>query len=536
MKFIKKYWIDLLVVVLSFFFLYFFVVVRAPINMDEFSQYHPIICGHYEGNKLNIFREACGMYDLKIPGSDTFLPLRSYGYGGSLSSLLYYPFFLIWQSPYSARAIGFLFVLIQAYFLSKLLRFKFRNVLLGLVLFFPYVYQILIDTGIIQFYTTAIIMVVYFIQRWFITFKNRYIYLVGLFLFLLFFARLSFGFGFPALIVVFIYFGIRHYEHLRSRWKSMLMAAFGAALIMIIPSALYLFSIGNDGTQQIIAELTTKTDSHTFAEMLNPKTYLNSIILRRFLNPFEATERSFVMGNINILGLIYSLVLFGGPIILFIKSFIEKKFLKRVNVRFNFLSMIFYLAFLVTCFMLFRTLSSKHMHHAMMAYPFILLSWGYLIGDIQKLTKKFYIVFFSIFVAINLFYFISFTNQEVQIYDDKSKEVVNEVLNSDYLAENYFYVHPNWGSYFYQALYGPSNQSNLYIESYLSDNTVTERLLMYPDQYNKDLLIIYDKKIPNTVEKIPLIFPKLVECSKTKDSEIWGILMPQDDNPENPCR
>jgi len=285
MKFFKKYWIDLLVVVLSFFFLYFFVVVRAPICMDEFSQYHPIICAHYEGNKLNIFREACGMYDLKIPGTETFLPLRSYGYGGSLSSLLYYPFFLIWQSPYSARAIGFLFVLIQAYFLSKLLRFKFRNALLGIVLFFPYIYQILIDTGIIQFYTTAIIMIVYFTQQWFSTFKNRYIYLTGFFLFLLFFARLSFGFGFPALMAIFIYFGIRNYDNWRRRWKSMLMAGIVAVIIMIIPSALYLFSIGNDGTQQIVAELTTKSVSHTLVEMLNPRTYIDSIILRRFLNP-----------------------------------------------------------------------------------------------------------------------------------------------------------------------------------------------------------------------------------------------------------
>jgi len=536
MKFFKKYWIDLLVVVLSFFFLYFFVVVRAPICMDEFSQYHPIICAHYEGNKLNIFREACGMYDLKIPGTETFLPLRSYGYGGSLSSLLYYPFFLIWQSPYSARAIGFLFVLIQAYFLSKLLRFKFRNALLGIVLFFPYIYQILIDTGIIQFYTTAIIMIVYFTQQWFSTFKNRYIYLTGFFLFLLFFARLSFGFGFPALMAIFIYFGIRNYDNWRRRWKSMLMAGIVAVIIMIIPSALYLFSIGNDGTQQIVAELTTKSVSHTLVEMLNPRTYIDSIILRRFLNPLEATDRGFVMGNINIIGLIYSFILFGVPLIFFVKSFIEKKILKRVMVRFNYLSMIFYLAFILTCFFLFKTESSRFMHHAMMAYPFLLLSWGFLINDIKAITKNFFNILIVIFLGFNLFYFFTYSNQQPQNPNDKSKEYIHEILNNDYLSSRYFYLHVNWGTYFYQGLYGPKDQSNLYFESFFSDNALLERLLMYPDQYNKEFLIIYNKKVPSSFELINSTLPSLVECNRTKGFEIWGILMPQDDNPENPCR
>jgi len=80
------------------------------------------------------------------------------------------------------------------------------------------------------------------------------------------------------------------------------------------------------------------------------------------------------------------------------------------------------------------------------------------------------------------------------------------------------------------------DQSNLYFESFFSDNALLERLLMYPDQYNKEFLIIYNKKVPSSFELINSTLPSLVECNRTKGFEIWGILMPQDDNPENPCR
>ena len=51
----------------------------VPINMDEFVQYHPLLCHFYPLNTLNIYREPCGLYDLDLLGTGLVLPLRAFG-------------------------------------------------------------------------------------------------------------------------------------------------------------------------------------------------------------------------------------------------------------------------------------------------------------------------------------------------------------------------------------------------------------------------------------------------------------------------
>ena len=60
----------------------------------------------------------------------------------------------------------------------------------------------------------------------------------------------------------------------------------------------------------------------------------------------------------------------------------------------------------------------------------------------------------------------------IKRHDDPSKIIVNEILDDPLLAETYFYVAVDWGMYSYQALYGPKNQSVIYIEPFRTQEHV----------------------------------------------------------------
>ncbi|HOY46894.1 MAG TPA: hypothetical protein PKU95_04670 [Candidatus Dojkabacteria bacterium] len=529
--FLRKNALDIFLVILLGFFTYFALVKRAPINMDEFSHYHPILCSYYENNDLNTFREQCGMYDQQLLGGDLTVTLRSYGYGGSLASIYYYPLFLLWPSAESARMLGFIFVMFQAYILSKLLKVRFRYALLGIVSFFPYYYQIIIDTSIIHFYTTAVMAMVYLLKRWSETIKFKYISLFFIILLLTFWSRLSFGLGFPAIIMIALYYLFKNRKKLD--YKTGLKQLLLSSLLFLIPALIYIFSPATlDGTMQVWLELTAR-DSRSLGELLNPQTYLSSVLIRRFSSPLQATERAYYMDSIGILELIYSLILYGFPILMILINFIKAR---KARIKFKSESLIFYVSFLITSLLLFRSADTKHMHHVMMAYPFLFLSWAYSLIDLAKIKKALFNIFIAILVLFNLYYYITFTSQQVQIYSDEELNKVHEILQSDYLASNYFYINPNWGMFFYEGLYGPKEQSVIYIQSGTDNVDVVEKLKSMPEIYGRDLLYIYDKKVPETIPDLYDISPNLIECSLTKDYEVWGILMPPDDNELNPCK
>src|SRR5436305_1009926 len=59
---------------------------------------------------------------LAVWGTSFHLPLLTYSYVGSVHALLYWPLYLLWPSPISARLFGGLFLIAQAVIHSRLFR------------------------------------------------------------------------------------------------------------------------------------------------------------------------------------------------------------------------------------------------------------------------------------------------------------------------------------------------------------------------------------------------------------------------------
>ena len=136
----------------------------VPIDMDEFSAYHALACLVHPENYWNSFRESCSQYALKPPFFSQFLPLRSGVYEGSITGLFYYPIFMLWPSPYSARLLGAAMLGLQALLLNRVFG---TRVLLGCVLllaFMPYSFQHL--TGLQSMMATSVFLVAWLAQMW----------------------------------------------------------------------------------------------------------------------------------------------------------------------------------------------------------------------------------------------------------------------------------------------------------------------------------------------------------------------------------
>jgi hypothetical protein len=125
-----------------------------PYCMDEFAHYHALGCAAFpltqkwsayrEGSLL---REGCGSYDLRLPLTDTFLPLRAYHYIGSLPALPFLPLWKALDDPVAARVQGALFLMLSAGLLARLSGARFLDTLLAACLFPVYALAHVVDLG-----------------------------------------------------------------------------------------------------------------------------------------------------------------------------------------------------------------------------------------------------------------------------------------------------------------------------------------------------------------------------------------------------
>src|SRR5262245_47885547 len=74
-----------------------------PYNMDEFLDVQRWFCrAHPLNEQFHTLHEGCTAYDLKLPFTHTFLPLRTFPYIGNFSPT-YYPFHYLIGDPIAHR-------------------------------------------------------------------------------------------------------------------------------------------------------------------------------------------------------------------------------------------------------------------------------------------------------------------------------------------------------------------------------------------------------------------------------------------------
>ena len=118
------------------------VVGYVPADMDEFNQAHRLAC-LYPYSHLNTFLESCHAYLLDY---GLFAYHRSFQHVGITSTILYFPFWLFWRSPFSYYLYGLLFLVVFSLSIAKAFELERKYALIPLC-YFPLAYMFLHDTG-----------------------------------------------------------------------------------------------------------------------------------------------------------------------------------------------------------------------------------------------------------------------------------------------------------------------------------------------------------------------------------------------------
>lgn len=513
----------------SFFFLFFFVL-KVPYQMDEFMFYHPIACNYFPQAKLNIYREACGSYDLKI--GQNWLPLRSFHYVGVFNALVYFPLYLLWPSPESVRILGMIFLLS---FVILSCRFTMAKFMMGWVFAlssFPILFQFLVDTGPVAFqgcvyaatlcicslmmraqlgwkYVTLSATLVGILSFFAVELKAFYLYLV------------------PALIIPILseaWVAVRFTSGRRARNFAArgLSIAFTYAYAALISILLYLpifFARTRSGERygdQILSfgGFEPPTDLASFLRRLSqfPGGYFEDFWLfahRIYPDETELTD-------------VVTCLYYGLAALLLILALRCRTTLLAVKRR----MVVLLIASIVTMLLLAMNEKAWAGHHAIFVFfPFFLsLLCAFACLEASPFRRWGRVILLGFFGLSGCFIGM-LANAKPTSDNSFDRAIILDELRSKDWGENYLHVVVDWGFYYLLALYGPRSQAVLYVEPLGNEAQIAE-LRSTARAEGRKLLFIGKRHSVSNFRLIEETFPDLetLHASGLTDLSEWVAL------------
>lgn len=431
-----------------------------PLDMDEFVPYHTLACLEYPLNQLNVFRESCSGYDLALWGK-TFLPLRTYGYEGSLPSLLYYPLFKIWPSPYSARWIGILILALQGLILGKLFKMRSLYCFLGLLLFMPYGFSHIVDFGPSSYQTVSMLLLYAISIRCARRLEeNRSIFFycvgAGILIFICLWIQIVFFLILPGLLLSMCFWPVFSLIKMSKAGlkKKVVLRFFWGATTMGLAAALPAWWLFNALTRTGTTYAHEYPPSQLFLSLSQAWNHAH-YLWYFFHNPLRSTHIIFLARNdVSVEGILFHVIV---PAVLALGIWRSRKDVSQV----------FAICVPLACFFIaFGVLSSCSwvggMHHVILTLPFLILALAACIRAITN-SKIYLAVILCSFVALNLSLFGQLkTLPYNQRHHDFSQIKLNGFLNG--YSDKYVFICVDWGMYYIKSLYGNRDQCVLYIE------------------------------------------------------------------------
>lgn len=511
-----------IIVIVSILLLFIFSS-YVPFHMAEFVPYHAIGCSYYPLNALNTFSKSCTVVDL-APITGHYLPLRSFKYIGSFPSLIYFPLFKLWPSPYSARLLGLAMLAIQAFLLRAIFKTNLPVSFILLLICMPYSFQHIADEGPIAIHTTSIFLLYFLIQRWLISIEIghkqswKFSFLIGLVIFLGIWTKISYFFLLPGVFIYICYCIMKNRSIFSSRVKSKLLIKDSMLLLTIAltPSFLLLNSTDRDGHKyyEWIAN----------AQNINLKGLLEHFwdkLAVYIFNPLASAHQIFDVGGgiFTVAGAAFLITVLA-MIIYGIKQLCSRK----INTEFIFLNI--FLSFM-TIFLISACPKSDSMHHIVLAYPFIILSLFYIFSKLPN--NKVLLILIAVFIWVNITLFFSLAKLggindhcvNCKYYEHKSKLVLNNLLNKRF-GDKYVLVNIDWGLYYLKSLYGVRNQCVLFISPFDGPDKVMALKEILIKTKRKAVFIM----VKNTEGVFSLIqsnFPDIIELQTDFNSGPYRI-------------
>lgn len=509
-----------------------------PYSMDEFSQFSPITCLYYPYNKLNIFREACGQYDLKFVfpflGERT-LPLRAFSYVGSLQALLYFPIFLIWKSPLSARLLGMFWLVAEAHVLALLFpAVRRRWIFFGLVGFFFYFLMHVVDRGPIGPQFFFIFLSYWLLCRWATTLHLRYIVWLAFIMVMGLWLKPTYvGPAVGVFIVGVVYIGGRFRAlFLTPKFLYRFLIQFAAGLLAfgVFWSVIFLGKTAKGGAYYLIFK---QGAVFSLADILQGSIF-SGHSWGMLWNMWQANAlgRWEPVPQPTITSVSYTLVT-----LLVVPALMAGLFTsRRLTLRQMVEPAIFYVTFLFVLGTVLLSKAAWAVHHLMLAFPFLILSFLSLFDICRRVLGRIWAGWYvagCALLAVNGIAFATYFAQPIRPNDSFARQVVHHVLYSPDLSSRYIYVIVDFGMYFYQGLYGNRDQSVLFILPLNSEEHIA-KLRQISAAQGRKLLFVHRTGWSETNRELIASSFDLYRCNAIPENATWQILL-EDDDMDSPC-
>ncbi|MDO8468639.1 MAG: hypothetical protein Q7S29_02670 [Candidatus Peribacter sp.] len=510
-----------------------------PFTMDEFSQFSPIICHYYPYNALNVFREACGLYDLRIPLpvlNNMHLPLRAFYYVGSVQALIYFPLFLLWKSPLSARLLGMIWLIAEASVLSILFPgIRRRWFFFGLIGFFFYFLMHVVDRGPIgpQFFFAFLSY--WLICQWINTLRLRYVVWLVIITVAGLWLKLSFIWIMVGVAMVSTSYFLQRWRMVfatpQSTRKFLWQAAVGLLVLALLWYVIF-FAQMNDGVRYykimgLEGMLSWKEllqgevfSSHSWGILWN---MWHANALGKWEQILPPTAQSIAYTLVTILSL---------PILA-----LGLMATRRLTIRQIIEPAVFYAAFLVVLSLILLSKTAWAIHHIMLAFPFLILSFASLFDACRHSMRKMWAGWYVVgcmLLAVNGIAYATYFRQPIRVGDSFSRQVMHEVLYDHTLSSRYIYVIVDFGMYFYQGLYGNRDQSVLFILPLNKAEQIAQLKEIALAQHRK-LLFVHQTGWSETNKELIASSFDLQRCSAVPADAVWQILLEKDGSIDSPC-
>ena len=509
----------------------------VPFHMDEVIAYLWIRCYDYPGNFVIPNDDCTGFWSMNFLGTGIILPLRVYFYAGAIPSLFYYPIYLVWKSYLSARWLGVLWVLLQSFFIQQIFRIPIQRVFIGLVIFLPYVFQHIVDTGPVGLQITGVFAILWLTKKWTQTPKLLYPVSMALIVFVSIWTKLTYGWMIPGILALQ---GLLLYEE-RDRLKKMdrehlLNQIYLSIMICTVCTSALLFStaVKNPMQMPLLDQLFMQSGkSYSWITMLNDVQILPG--LRVLLNPLETANRLYSTNPAGALAYFYSFFVYGSlPFILF-ALWSAKRISKTAIIR----SSLGYGIFIITLFIIAKNREVWTMHHTVLALPFFIFAVASLYAGIDwakasnASLRRAAQCIATLFVGLNVYFFLVMISQPIESEADPSRLVINDLLGDEYLAQNYLYITLDRGMYFLQATYGHPDQRNIFREPLKHDWQVKDiKNVLKSD--NRKALFIYDTKVQLTDLDYVRKHFTVERCKAISETAVWQVLLEESEE-KNLC-
>lgn len=504
----------------------------VPFNMDEFIHYNTLICALHPFSRAD---EACREFVLNFLNTGLILPLRAYHYAGSFPVLYYLPLFLLWPHPLSARFLGLLFLVGGGVLLAREFGLRKRATVGLLLLFFPYAFQHIVDTGPVGFHIMSVYLFYICARRWARTLRLRWVLSMTAMVFFGIWTKFSYFWLLPGLGMILLLLCAEE-GMLRWRWWQWREVSHQGAIAILLLSigvgALLLSAHPDDLRAHPYLEQLLQSEARSMGDFLSGE-WLTSGVVRALLNPMETLWRVYEVPPANGLTMAYSILLYltvplGIAGIVLLRLPVERRALVRAGVLYS--------GFLIVAWMIIRTRGAWSMHHAVLAYPFLILSVCALIGGIQAVPmawqnrrivwKASRIVLYS-FIALNTVWYVRVPFQHATYAEHASRRAIHAVLSDPIIARQYVMVVVDWGVYYEQGLFGDPQQSMLFWWG-MQEPQQVEKLRLLAERYGRKVLFVYTQ--PDTAANINLLHQEfaLEPCVATGLSDRWQILAEPD--------